>query len=271
MTTTTIRSDTVTVNGTELYYELRGDGPSLMFVSGGFGDAAGWETTGGELAGSFTVLSYDRRGNSRSPRPAGWSTTSLDEQADDAAALLRALDLAPAAVYGNSLGADIALNLVLRHPGVVRHAILHEPGLDDALDDPDEAMAPFMEVMGPSIEAGDLRGAADALLRLACGDEAYRTIPADRIDRMLGNAETLLEIELAGEASIDMAALARCRVPLTVVVGATAPPFLTTGSRKLAELLQVEPVTVPGAHVPQLTHPHELARAITGILRPQHG
>ena len=139
------------------------------------------------------------------------------------------------------------------------------------LDDPAEALAPFMEAMGPSIEAGDLRGAADALLRLACGDDAYLMIPADRIDRLLGNAETLLEIELAGEASIDMAALARCRVPLTVVVGETAPPFLTTGSRKLAELLQVEPVTVPGAHVPQLTHPHELARAITGILRPQHG
>jgi len=71
-------------------------------------------------------------------------------------------------------------------------------------------------------------------------------------------------------AVIDMAALARCTVPVTVVVGATAPPFLTAGSRKLAELLQVEPVTVPGAHVPQLTHPHELARAITDVLRPRH-
>ena len=35
------------------------------------------------------VVSYDRRGYSRSPRPADWTTTSVDEQADDAAALLR--------------------------------------------------------------------------------------------------------------------------------------------------------------------------------------
>ena len=54
------------------------------------------------LADEFTVICYDRRGNGRSPRPAGWARTSPEEQADDAAALLTALGLAPAAVYGSS-------------------------------------------------------------------------------------------------------------------------------------------------------------------------
>lgn len=70
---------------------------------------------------------YDRRSNSRSPRPAGWTATSMDEQADDVAGLLRALDLSPVIVFGTSAGANILSNLVLRHPAVLRAAIFHEP------------------------------------------------------------------------------------------------------------------------------------------------
>ena len=69
------------------------------------GDGGNFKTLAGLLADEFTVICYDRRGNGRSPRPAGWATTSPEEQADDAAALLTALGLAPAAVYGSSAGA----------------------------------------------------------------------------------------------------------------------------------------------------------------------
>ena len=64
------------------------------------------------------MITYDRRGNSRSPRPSGWTSTTVDEQADDAAALLRGLDLAPAIVFGGR--ASIAANLAIRHPAVLR-------------------------------------------------------------------------------------------------------------------------------------------------------
>ena len=60
------------------------------------------------LADEFTVLTYDRRGNSRSPRPADWTSTSVDQQATDAAELLMSLNLAPALVYGSSSGAIFA-------------------------------------------------------------------------------------------------------------------------------------------------------------------
>jgi pimeloyl-ACP methyl ester carboxylesterase len=79
------------------------------------------------LADAFCVITYDRRGNSRCPRPAGWTQTSLAEQADAAAALLAALGQAPAVVVGTSAGGSIALELALRHPHAVRAAIVHEP------------------------------------------------------------------------------------------------------------------------------------------------
>ena len=66
------------------------------------GDGGHFETLAELLADEFTVVTYDRRGNGRSPRPAGWAKTSPQAQADDAAALLAALGLAPAGVYGSS-------------------------------------------------------------------------------------------------------------------------------------------------------------------------
>ena len=79
----------------------------------------GVEDVAGLLAQSYTVISFDRR-ETRSRPPAGWSTTSLDEQADDAAALLRAVGGGPAFVYANSLGGAIGLRLLERHADLVR-------------------------------------------------------------------------------------------------------------------------------------------------------
>src|SRR3954453_1077043 len=100
---------TVTVNGTELYHEVRGTGPPILLIMGATGDGGHFDTLAGLLADEFTVITYDRRGNGRSPVPAGWLTTSPEEQAEDAAALLVALALGPAAVFGTSGGGNIAL------------------------------------------------------------------------------------------------------------------------------------------------------------------
>lgn len=118
------RSGLCTVgDGVRLYHEIRGCGAAtLLLIPGASGDGGVFAAAARCLADRFTVVAYDRRARSRSPRPAGWSRTSVDEQADDAAALLRALGLAPAHVFGTSSGATIALNLALRHPQVVRSA-----------------------------------------------------------------------------------------------------------------------------------------------------
>src|SRR5690242_18016430 len=125
------------VNGTELYHEIRGAGPPLLLIMGATGDAGHFERLAELLADEFTVVTYDRRGNGRSRRPYGWAATSPEEQADDAAALLKALDLSPAAVFGTSLAGVIALCLVLRHARVVSGAILHEPAFWSLFDNPD--------------------------------------------------------------------------------------------------------------------------------------
>ena len=107
MTATTTTSGLIQAGTTKLYHEVRGSGPALLII-GGTGDAGEWANLAPTLAQECTVVTYDRRGMSRSPRPDGWTATSMAEMADDAAALLGALDLAPAVVVGHSGGASMA-------------------------------------------------------------------------------------------------------------------------------------------------------------------
>jgi pimeloyl-ACP methyl ester carboxylesterase len=77
-------TDFVVTNGAKLSYERQGVGQALLFIAGSTGDAGNFTRVADLLADEFTVVTYDRRGNSRSERPAGWTKTSVSEQADDA-------------------------------------------------------------------------------------------------------------------------------------------------------------------------------------------
>jgi pimeloyl-ACP methyl ester carboxylesterase len=156
---------TIEANGTTLYYELRGTGPSVLFISGSTGDAGHFASVADALADEFTVITYDRRGNSRSPRPAGWAATTAEEQAADAAALLRSLGQSPAAVFGTSGGAIIGLALVVNHPEVVRGAILHEPPLLAVLPNAGELIVAAQTVIEQAIKTGGPRAGVEAFLR----------------------------------------------------------------------------------------------------------
>lgn len=262
---------TIAVNGTTLYYEQRGDGPPLLFISGATGDAGHWTDVADLLADEYTVISYDRRGNSRSPRPED-PTTSLAQQADDAAALLEALDLAPAVVYGNSAGALILTDLVVRRPDLLRGAVLHEPPFATQTSNGDEVLANLQELIGEGMAQGGPSRATELFLRWVVGDEIYEAFEPDLRDRMLGNGEILLGVEIQPIMSYlpTIEELASVRVPCVVASGADnrdpASPrhWFWEASQWLADGLGVSVLETPGAHVPQASHP----QAFVEMLRP---
>jgi pimeloyl-ACP methyl ester carboxylesterase len=59
---------TITVNGAELYYEVRGDGPPVLLIMGATGDGGHFDRLADRLADEFTVISYDRRWERAQPR-----------------------------------------------------------------------------------------------------------------------------------------------------------------------------------------------------------
>jgi pimeloyl-ACP methyl ester carboxylesterase len=70
------------VNDVELFYDEAGDGDPLVLVHGSWGDHSNWQGVVPTLTQSFRVVTYDRRGHSRSGRPikgrgARTRTTSL--------------------------------------------------------------------------------------------------------------------------------------------------------------------------------------------------
>jgi pimeloyl-ACP methyl ester carboxylesterase len=169
----------VSVNRAELYHEVRGSGPPVLLIMGATGDGGHFDTLADLLADEFTVITYDRRGNGRSPAPAGWTTTSAVEQADDAAALVDSLAVGPLAVFGTSSGGNFALWMLTRHPAMVRGAVLHEPGVYAVLDDFDVVRAPLQGVVRQSMaEGGPHFGAVLAIhLRRRRVDTAFPRTP----------------------------------------------------------------------------------------------
>lgn len=120
---------TVLVNGIKLYYEEHGTGPPILLIHGTSSSALVWGDAVKEVAKRGRCIAYDRRGCFRSERPVPYDTTDVTEHADDAAALLDALDAAPAIVIGRSYGGETALDLAWRYPNKVRALALLEPAI----------------------------------------------------------------------------------------------------------------------------------------------
>ena len=138
-----------------------GSGPLVRPIMGATGDGGHFDMLADLLADEFTVITYDRRGNGRSPAPAGWTTTSAEEQADDAAALVDSLAVGPLAVFGTSSGGNFALWMSTRHPAIVRGAVLHEPGVYAVLDDFDAVRSPLQGLVRQSMAEGGPRLAVE--------------------------------------------------------------------------------------------------------------
>lgn len=255
-----VESDTKTLpTGASIYHEVRGEGPTVLLIAGATGDAGHFARAADVLADEFTVITYDRRGNSRSPRPDGWSTTSPSEQAADAAALLELLDAAPAAVYGSSSGAMIAIWLLLEHPAAVRGAVIHEPPIIGILRDPEPVQAQLESVVETAMASGGPPAAMEAFLRLMCGDAAVDALDPALRQRALANAETFFNIELGviDGAVPDERELAALEMPVVPAVSPGSPPFFHEATGWLAERVDGAVSELVPGHAPYM----EIGRA----------
>jgi len=123
---------TVAANGIEIYHELHGEGPRLLFVNG---SGATLEQTGMMLAPyaqRFEVLAFDQRGLGRTSIPAG--PYEMADYAADAAALLDAVGWDSCRVTGTSFGGMVAQEFAVTFPDRVERLALvcTSPGGDFA-------------------------------------------------------------------------------------------------------------------------------------------
>ena len=242
------------VNGARLYYEMRGSGPPLLFIPGADGDAEVFSRPAELLKEEFTVLNYDRRGYSRSLRPDHYAGTTVIEHADDAAALLEVLDLAPATVWGNSSGAIIALSLVLRHPQSVTRAFLHEPPLAAGMRDHSATESFLLEAT---------KNGKIPFLKMLMGESLYEGLPADYRGRLEAD-DTWIRYEFGNFESYRPSdeELAGAERPLVVLHGVETLPFFGEVCDWLGSRANCEVVELPGNHAIHYERPDEVAKTI---------
>src|SRR6185437_3735203 len=107
------------INGEQIVYELLGAGDPVVLTPGGrFSmEFPGVRPLAEQLAAHYQVLLWDRPNTGKSDVKFTGNSES-EMHADDLAALLHALDLAPAVLVGGSAGSRLSLVTAIRHPEV---------------------------------------------------------------------------------------------------------------------------------------------------------
>ena len=112
----------VDAGGVHTYYEEEGSGEPLLLLHGGLVTIETWENQRAALAERFHVYLPERRGHGRTPDVPG--PTGYDLMAADTAAFMQALGLELAHLVGWSDGGNVALELALAWPQLVRKLVL---------------------------------------------------------------------------------------------------------------------------------------------------
>jgi pimeloyl-ACP methyl ester carboxylesterase len=251
-----------------LYVETAGSGPPIVFIPGYGGDAVLFLNLADELSGDYTVIRFDRRGNSRSRR--GWLKVSLAEQAADVARLLDVLGHERAFVVGSSNGCSVALTFMLGHRDRLLHGVLHEPFWSASfVDDPDE-MRRSGELGTRTIQLRREKdcGELEARLRYLGGDELVEWFTAESRKRMGENAETgAIERAVFSQWEPTEDEWGRiAELPLTLLKGRDSLAIFGQSVARFERRLGLQAIEVPGGHGGFVDHAPEVAVAVRAAL-----
>jgi pimeloyl-ACP methyl ester carboxylesterase len=265
-----MRSGLLDVDGAQLYYEVRGSGPALVMIVGAGGDGGMYDGVAEVLSDAFTVITYDRRGNSRSTGRNGELMTRA-QQASDAKAIIDGLADGTALVFGNSAGAIVGLTLAAQHPEVVRGLVAHEPPAVKVLPEGDPERN-FFEDIG-AIFAKDGAAVAGAAFTTFVRGEGTYAWPEELQRRFLGNVEHLFGNEWPGWTGFvpDYEALKAAPFPIVLAAGAADRGLsYARPSIEIARRIGAPWAEFPGIHLEFLPRPEVFGAALRAVLTEIH-
>jgi len=256
------------VPGAHLYYETHGNGPLMLMIPGATGTVSGF-TMATELAAHYTVVTYDRRGFSRShlDGPQDYDRR-LETDADDVRRLIEHLGDEPATIFGSSSGAIVALVVLTHHPSVVRTLIPHEPPAVRLLSDGQQWVDFFFSVYDRYRQSGI--EPALTMFREHAFAESDRQVMARARDPknsedIRANATYWFEHELRQYPAVDLDldALTAHADRIMLVAGRESrgyPCYEVTV--ELGKQLGRDVIEMPGGHIGFVTHPAAFAGAL---------
>ncbi len=237
------------VNGTSLYYEVKGSGSPLVLVHGFACGLRTWDPQVRAFAARCRVVTYDVRGHGLSDAPPDAAAYSQTISVEDLHGLLGHLGIKRAAIGGLSMGGNIALNFALAYPRMISALIVADTG---AGSDGTAEWNAGAHAYATILEQRGMEAFADAEFEsplfaryvaryVAQGPHAARFIRSCLMThRARGIAHTAREV-LAKRPTIYSLehALRRLRVPTLLIVGEHDEPCVKV-HRFMAD-------TIPGA------------------------
>jgi len=250
------------VHGRRVRFRLWGAaGPRLLLIHPIGLDADFWAAVADRLANRYRLLAYDLPGHGASdPLPGPYT---MEDLADQAAALLSATEFAPAAIAGLSIGGMVAMHMALRHPELVTALILadtlargspimHERARLARGQGMEALVAPTLERWYPPTFLSAHPEAADAVARRLRADDPEQHARA--WEAIAGHDAT------AGLGSLT--------VPTLVVVGrldVSTPPAVAEGIAAAIPGARLEVVEGAG-HLAPFQDPDAFCRIVADFL-----
>jgi pimeloyl-ACP methyl ester carboxylesterase len=265
-----IQTSILELPGARLYYEIHGSGPVMLMIPGASGTADSFKSVREHLAAHYTVVTFDRRGFSRSQLngPQDYDRR-LATDADDVRQLIERLSDEPATVFGSSSGAIVALEVLTRHPSVVRTLVPHEPPAMRLVADGQKWIAFFFEVYDLYRQSGIEPALKKFRERAFAESDRQAMTRAPKNEYVLANATYWFEHELRQYPAVelDIDALKAHADRIMLMAGRESRGYPTYEVNvELGKKLSRELIELPGGHAGFLTQPAEFAREILQAL-----
>ena len=253
--------------GTSLNCKSSGDGEPLIMIHGGCVDSEFWRDSAELLSDMFTVITYDRRGHSEDKLES--YEYSIATQAADVAGVIEKVGQ-PCHIVAHSVGAVIGLELVSKHPDMLKKVLLFEPPIIECLHENDDFLT-TIKVIREMVKRGEYNRALNRLLPLlGSQDERARHVSEEEQRKMAVYAKHFIkqEFEAAFFYTPDYEQLKNAEIYFAT--GDLSPEYNKKIAKALSEQLCCELVYYPGKHNCPFDLPKSFTYLTIGVIASKH-
>ncbi len=262
-----LQTGTAHLQGADLYYEIAGEGPSLVLAHAGFVDRRMWDEQFPVFAQHYRVVRYDMRGFGNSKQTPGPFSHRADLYQ-----LLQSLGIERAHLLGCSMGGAIIIDFALEHPEMTTSLVLVSSALGGYRFQGD-IPKPLQELVA-ALQAKDIPRAADLAARIWIDGPRRTPAQVDARIRERGREMSLTALPnfFVKEEPLDPPAIERLHelaAPTLVMVGELDDPSIATiGELLTTRIAGARKVTISGAaHLPNMDKPEEFNQSVLAFLQ----
>ncbi len=272
MTPPQTKSGFVNHGKAKIYYEVAGSGSPFVMIHAGVAESRQWNNEFAYFADTHQVLRYDMRGYGKS-EPVDGEFSHMG----DLVAVLGILEFhEPLILMGCSMGGGLAMDFALTHPSRVKALIMVGSG-PSGLDLDVPTPAKFAEAE-KAFEAGDLDLTCEIETQIWFDgmdrtpeqvNQEMRKLLYEMNRKALAYEAMKLGNRLPNTETLAFDRLADLKIPVLVIVGAHDNPYIQGAADYMAENIpSAKKVKMEdAAHLPNMDHPEEFQRIVTGFLR----